>query len=247
MNDFFSKRPADAGDDTTQQDTPQVTEPEKIKVGEVEYDPQELDKLVNLGKLGQEMQTKYNTDFQKVWPEYTRSRQELKEAKEAREELEKFKKEQEEAKNEGQEMDPSAVAQAQQAARKLKILMDDDVDAKIVPKFRTWYQQERATERLLDGCKGLEKTLDGKDGRPAFRTEEILQYMSDTGIKDPELAYKAKYEPQIDQWKADQFSKGKRPGMATITDGATTKTPKPVKVTRDNVDELMSQALEGQI
>lgn len=246
MNDFFSKRPADAADEENQQEEVREEAPERIKVGEAEYDPQELDKLVKLGKLGEEMQSKYNTDFTKVWPEYTRSRQELKEAQRYKEELENFKK-QAEAKPAGGELDPAAVAQAKEAARKLNLLLEEDMPNKLEPVFKNWYQRERAAERLLDQCKDYESKLTGKDGRPAFNTEEVLQYMADTGIKDPELAYKAKYEREIDEWKANQLGNSRRSGMSTITEGATTKQPKQVKITNQNVDSLMEQALRGEI
>lgn len=246
MNDFFSKRPADGADENNQQEAQEQEAQEKIKVGEAEYDQQELDRLVKLGKLGEEMQTKYNTDFTKVWPEYTRSRQELKEAQKYREELENLKK-QAEAKQQQGDLDPSAVAQAKEAARKLNLLLEEDAPSKLEPIFKNWYQRERAAERLLDQCKDYEGKLDGKDGRPAFNTEEVLQYMAETGIKNPELAYKAKYERQLDEWKVNQLGRAKRSGMSTITEGATIKNPKPVKITNQNVDDLMEQALRGEI
>lgn len=246
MSDFFSKRPADKGDEDEEQHEEQDA-PSKIKVGEAEYDQQELDELVNLGKLGKEMQTKYNTDFQKVWPEYTRTTQELKEAKRAKEELEAFRTQQQTVKDQGEELDPTAVAKAKAAARKLGLTLDEDIDSKVESKFRNWYQRERSAERLIDECKSFEGKYDGKDGRPKFSTEEMLQYMADTGIKSPELAYKAKYESQIDSWKEQQLGKARRNGMSTISEGATYKAPKQVKITNSNVDDLMEQALRGEI
>jgi len=250
MGNFFDKRPADGADDEDQQDEKVITDEQpvdKIKVGEVEYEQQELDELVSLGKLGREMQTKYNTDFQKVWPEYTRTTQELKTARQAQEELENLKRQQVQARETGEGLDPTAVAKAKEAARKLGLILDEDIDSKVETKFRGWYQRERAAERLLDDCKTYEGKIDGKDGRPAFRSEEILQYMADTGIKDPQLAYKAKYEPQLDAWKEQQLGRVKRSGMSTIREGGAMKSPKEVKIDNSNVDELMAQALRGEI
>ena len=66
---------------------------------------------------------------------------------------------------------------------------------------RTFYAEQRAAEKLLDRTEKLESDFNGADGRPKFEKIAILEYMRDNGINDPELAYKIKYEKELDAWK----------------------------------------------
>jgi hypothetical protein len=63
-------------DDFFQED--QQGESQKIKVGEKEYTQDELNTLVGLGQIAQEVETRYNTKIDRVYPEFTKSQQKLK-------------------------------------------------------------------------------------------------------------------------------------------------------------------------
>lgn len=63
-DDFFQ-------DQNAQPVEPQApVEPEKIKLGEKEYSPEELQKLVGLGEIGAEAERQYKTSIKSVWPKY---------------------------------------------------------------------------------------------------------------------------------------------------------------------------------
>ena len=229
--DFFEK-------DTEEQKPVVEQSPEKIKLGEEEFSQEELSQLVGLGKSYKEIESKYNTKLDRVWPEFGKSQNRVKELEA---ELENMKK----ASQMPKDLDENAVREAKEAARKIGLVTDEQFTEFMGKNFRQFYQQERAAERLLDDCKDFEGEFDGKDGRPAFKTEEILEYMRDTGIKNPELAYKTKFESQLDSWKESQLAKAKRPGLTTVTETQGFKEPKQVKITTNNLQDLIREQLEG--
>lgn len=231
MADFFEK-------DTEEQKPVVEQQPEKIKLGEEEFSQEELSQLVGLGKSYKEIESKYNTKLDRVWPEFGKSQNRVKELEA---ELENMKK----ASQMPKDLDENAVREAKEAARKIGLVTDEQFTEFMGKNFRQFYQQERAAERLLDDCKDFEGEFDGKDGRPAFKTEEILEYMRDTGIKNPELAYKTKFESQLDSWKESQLAKAKRPGLTTVTETQGFKEPKQVKITTNNLQDLIREQLEG--
>ena len=233
---FFNK-----GDDNPE--TPEQTEtPEMIKVGDEEYAPDQLQELVGLGKIGKEAEEKFNTSIDKVWPDYGRKSNRVKELEK---ELEGYKNKPEEPKPEMDITDKIAVEKAQKAARDIDLILKDDFEPLMREQFRSMYQEERAAERLLESTSKLEKEIDGSDGRPAFNSEEILTYMRDEGFRDPLKAYEDKYRPQTDEWRANQILQAKKPGLKTndAPTGVGGKQPKPVKVTHDNLSQLMREAL----
>lgn len=222
--------------------TQQSAEPSKIKLGETEYSQEELNRLVGLGRLAEEAEKKYNTKIDKVWPEYGRTKQR---EKELENEIEKLRNPQPKV----AESEADAIKEAKDAARKLGIVIDEDFDSRLQKSFRTYYQQERAAEKLLEDAKDMESEIDGKDGRPAFKTQEVLEFMAENGINNLETAYKVKYEKELDSWKESQLGKAKRSGMTTTIQGSgagVSKQPSNVKITRDNLSQLVSEALEGK-
>ena len=48
----------------------------------------------------------------------------------------------------------------------------------------------------------------------------ILEYMRDNGINDPELAYKIKYEKELDAWKEKKISSAKKQILLQIQLGS---------------------------
>lgn len=228
---------AEALAETTEETSEEVA-PSKIKVGEVEYDQSELESLVGLGKLGREMEEKWNTKIDKVYPEYTKSQNDKKALEQKLAEIESRAK----TSIEPGESQGDTLKEAQEAARKLGIVLKDDFK----DSFRDYYLQERAAEKLIETGQGYEKEIDGKDGRPAFKTQEILEYMAEEGIKDPMKAYKFKYEKELDSWKETELGKSRKPGLATDdSTGGLRKSPKDVRPTTENLNELVAEALRG--
>lgn len=230
MADFFD----DGGQSQTE------TEVQKIFVGDKEYTQDELSRYVGLGKLAEEAETKYNTKIDKVWPEYTRSQQELKELRKLKEERETHKA--------PEIPEDEQLRQAREAARKVGIVTEDAFGDMLGKSFRQFYVQERAAEKLLEEADSLESKYNGSDGRPKFSSQEILEHMRETGIRNPEKAYKDKYEAELDAWKESQLREAKKPGLVTrSTTVAGGKQPPAVKITSDNLDDLVKQGLRGEL
>lgn len=209
----------------------------KIKVGDIEYSQDELSRYVGLGKIAEEVETKYNTKIDRVYPEYTRAQQELKE-------LRPIKQQWEQERLKPAVPEDEAIRQAKDAARKVGLVTDEDFAELMAKSFRQQYLQERQAEKLLEEATSLETKYDGTDGRPKFSAEEILNYMRDTGIRSPEKAYKDKYESEIDAWKEQQLSKSRRPGLTTLSSTtAGGKQPSPVRPNKDNLQDLIRESL----
>jgi len=244
-DDFFNKNTDDTTDQSDAADA--EAQEEMVKVGDNEYTQEELSRLVELGGMAQEAEEKYNTKLDRVYPEFTKKSQKVKEYEQKLEELEaKIQEGQSQPERPPQgPYDEKAVAEAKQAAKALGLVTDEDFDAYLDKHFRTRYAVERQAEKLVDDTKRLEKELDGKDGRPAFDAEEILMYMQENpGFTDPMKAYKDKYEEQIDAWKEKKYAEKKRP--ATYTQSASSagrKTPAPVKITKDNLQSAIREQL----
>lgn len=219
-----------------EQVTTEVQEPQKIKLGDAEYSQEELQDLVGLGKLGKELESKWNTKMDSLFPAFTKSQQELKELKTKIEEK-------------PQDVTPAdlSVLPADQAEQVKSLLrgMGFVTKEEALSEVKQMTAVERETERLKEAVADLETEINGSDGRPAFKKEEILQHMLDTGIKNPEKAYKDKYESELDAWKEKQFASARKPGLVTETNGGGTgdKQPAPVKITKANLDQLLKEAL----
>lgn len=239
MADFFEQPKVE---EQPQQEQPAVEEQkaETIKLGDHEYSQDELSQLVGLGQKYQEIETKTNTKLDRVYPEYTKTSQEL---KEARAEIDRLRQ----GVTQTGEMDPNAIAQAKQAARQLGIVTDDQFGELLGKSFRQFYMNERAAERLIDDTNSVISSYKEK-GLPAASTEDILKHMQENGFRSPEKAYKDMFEKEIDSWKEKQIAQARRPGLYTET-GTTAgaKAPAPVKITSDNLSDLISESLnEGK-
>lgn len=205
---------------------------EKIKLGENEYDPKELESIIEKGKKYDEFSKKYNTDPDKAWSAYGKTTTENKAIKEELETL----RHQTEVKQQTQtgDLTDEQIQQAREQARKLGIMTQGDMDS--------WYQSRRSAERLLEKCSSYEGEINGEDGRPKFVTEEILKHMEETGIKDPQKAYKDKYEPELDAWKESVLSKERGNTMSTLSTQSN-KMPTVPKITKDNLADLVREQL----
>jgi len=205
---------------------------DKIKIGEAEYDPKELESFIEKGKKVDEFAKKYNTDPDKAWSAYGKTTQEN---KQLREELETLRQSSQ-VKQQVQTTDltDEQIQQAREQARKIGIMTQGDMD--------NWYQSRRSAEKLLEQCSGFESEINGEDGRPKFSSEDILKHMEETGIKNPLKAYKDKYESELDAWKQGELNKERGSNLPTLsTQGV--KQPTRVVVTKDNIGQLISEQL----
>jgi len=220
-----------------------------FNLGDKQYTQEELNKLVGLGETAAELEDKWNTKIDKLYSGFTQKSQAVKEYEakiaELSGELEKR------AKPEIPQNEEEAIRQAKEAARKLGIVLEDDLDTLGYVKkdeYATLYQQQRAGEKILETAQNLAKEIDGTDGRPAFEIDSILEFMRENNIADPNLAYRIKNEEALDAWKESKYAEAKKPGLNTLeVSTAGSKQPRKVKATKDNLSELVSQALEGKI
>lgn len=203
-------------------ETPQV--PEKIKVGEKEYDQAELEHLVGLGSLGVELEDKWDTKLDKLMPAYTSATQEKKALEEKLKVLETPKEVQDEE---------ALKQEALQEAKKLGLLTKDD--------FETYYQQRRAGEKLLDETNSFLNSVKA-EGKPVVETLDLLEYMAGNGFKDPQIAYKVMKEKELDAWKEGKLKELSPEPLVTETT-TTAKTPQDVVINRHNSKDVLSEVL----
>lgn len=81
-------------------------------------------------------------------------------------------------------------------------------------------RQKEQDQQLNSELKSLEDRYSGKDGRPAFKRKDIIKFAYEKGISDPEVAYKVKYEAELDNWKIEQALTKTR-GVATESSNGT--------------------------
>ena len=206
-----------------------VEELEKIKVGSEEYSQNDLDKLVNLGKIAQEAEEKYDRPISKYWPDYTKTKQDLVDSKERILELEKASR----TTVQGQPGNTPASNSREEVLRQAEeygILTKDTVTP-IINEIVQGNELLKVTESLV---KQVEV-----DGKPSTTVDALLEHMDETGIKVPEKAYKDMFESELDVWKENQLKKIKPQGLKTQeTSTAGSKQPEPE--TPKTMDQLES-------
>lgn len=231
MADFF--------DDNVADDTTADTPSDLISVGDKQYSQDDLSRLVQLGEIGLEAEEKYNTKLDKVWPEFSKTKNELKDMQD--------KLDAREAEKQAPAVDLPidqrlAREQAIQAAKDLGIATTADMLT--IEDVKSAIREEAAAQDLLNQSSTLATKYDGSDGRPSFVMDEVLHYMQDNGVRSPETAYKLMHEDKLDAWKEQKLSSSKKPGIMTDRGSAGGNTQPPrVTPTLDNLDELVREAL----
>lgn len=216
----------------TQEAIPEV---EKIKVGEEEYTPEELSNYIKLGKIGRDLEEQWNTKIDKVYPEYTKATTKLKEYEE------KFAR-QEAEKNALPPETEMSNAQVRQKAREVGIVTKDDINDFISEAVKQQLEEDKRTQSILRQADKFEREIDGSDGRPKFETEQVLKYMAETGVVDMKVAYELVNRDSLDSWRLSQLEKNKPRGMMTQPSGGQ-KSPEEPKITKDNIDAMVREAL----
>lgn len=219
-DDFFGASIDDA-------DTPVIVpEPAKIKIGEEEFDLEQAQRLVSLGKIGLEAEEKYNTRLDRVWPEFTKTKNEMKELHN-----------QMQVRAEPQADPNDEMEKAKAVLKNLGFMTKEEAQS----LTQTQYRQYREAEKVLESTQALEAKYNGTDGRPKANAEDLLMYMQETGIRNPEVAYKIKYEDELDSWRSKQIKK--KPGLTTETAVQADKQPSDVRPNPDNLLSMISEAL----
>lgn len=224
-DNFFTEEPMDEQEQVV----------EKIKVGEVEYTQEELDKYIGLGKLGVELEEKWNTKLDRVVPEYTKATQRIKDLEDYKSTVEKLAPKEEEKLTDKEQV----LAEAKSQLKSLGYLPADEVEKR---------SREIANE-VFAGYKLVEKvdTVLSKQvelGYPQVNREDLLEFMNEKNLVDPELAYKIKFEREIDAVKEKKLASIKPSTFVTErTSSAGGKQPAPVKITKANLGDVIESYL----
>lgn len=212
-----------------------TAEPEKIKVGDREFTQEELNRRIGLSDIALEAEEKYDRPISKFYPEFTKARQE---ADQLKAELEAIKN-QAKPVVPGQELSPEELKeQALKQAAELGIVTVKDIDKYVTQQIQTF--------RLLDNIDNI--ISDAKEvGKPQISQKELVDYMVETGIKNPQDAYDFKFKNELKQWEQKQLESIKKPNM--VTDQSSTAGGKQwegVPTTKDNLKDKISSFFENQ-
>lgn len=217
---------------------------------EEELDAAEAASLIDIGRKTKELEGKYNTSFDKVWPEYNRSQQTLKTTERERDEAKKQLEEFQSKKQEGTET-PLDVKQAKEAARNLGLSFKEDLEqdgyikkADLDKYYEEREAQKQATNQVLAEADRLEGEITGTDGRPSFNKKAVLAYASAYGFNDLQAAHKDMYPKEYKAWEDAQIEAKKAKSLKTMGT-AGTKEPTNPKISDSNFQEVLHEALTG--
>lgn len=94
-----------------------------------------------------------------------------------------------------QPSDPNA-DKVKEQLKALGFVSQEEIDQRL--------KQQREDERLEQKLSQLEKDLSGKDGRPKFDRDQVIEYALARGISDVEVAYKVMHEKELTDWHVKQ-------------------------------------------
>ena len=221
---------------------------ENFTINGQDYTPEDATNLVELGNKYKKIESDLNTSLDKVYPEYTKATQENKTLKEQLKERDTKLEELSKPKAPELPADQQAVRTAARAAG----LVDDDylkekgymTKSEMDDYYNTKQSNQKLVDNILTKASGLEKTIDGSDGRVPFDSDAVLAYASAYNIDDLEVAYDKMNTKGNAKWKEAQLEKEEKPGLTTLRGGGK-KEPLPVKVTDDNFKALWDEQFGG--
>jgi hypothetical protein len=225
--------------------------PSKVTINGQEYDETEIQSNLEFAKQVRESEQKYNTTFDKVWPEYGRTQQTVKqlqtELQAAKAQIESFQSKQEQGTETIQDE-----KLAREAARKLGLTFQEDLEKSgyikkdQVPELvKSILNENKAVESILREAEKLEGEINGSDGRPKFNKKAVLAYANAYGKNDLMEVYEEMHEDTLKTWKQAQVDLKRQPGLKTLKGTPGNKEPKKVNVTDDNVKDLLKERLWG--
>lgn len=225
--------------------------PEKFIINGQEYAPEEATQLIELGSKYKKMESDLNTSLDKVYPEYTRSRQQLKEYEEQLAEKDRKLEELQKKANPPEEI-PADVKTVRQRAREAGLATEDYLKeqgymtkAEVEEMLNSNQSQQKLAEAVLNKASDLEKTIDGSDGRVPFDTEAVLAYANQYQITDLEEAYDRMNAKGNAKWKEAQLLAEEKPGLTTLSKGGVKREPEKPKVTDDNFQQMWDELYSG--
>src|SRR3990167_5602387 len=219
-DDDFLKEPE------TPEEPEKTEEPEKIKLGDSEYTQEELNELVKLGGVAKEYETKWDRKIDTIYPRYLEATKKLSE-------LEKQVEEETKSKPEPPLGSPEEVkTQALKQAKELGLVTVDDINNYIDARVEGFKLREDVGT-LIDDAK--------ENGKPLPTEDELLNYMAENGIRNPDKAYKLMFEDELDAWKEKKLKSIKTEGLKTQETSTAGETKVPEVKVPANLDDLRTQ------
>lgn len=221
----------------------------KVIINGQEYDPTEAQEFIETGRKTRELEQKYNTKLDNVWPEYNKVSQERsqlqKDLADAKAELEKRATSQK-----GNSITNDLEnADAKEAARKLGLVLNEDLgDQGFIKKDDLEkYFEERSTRdaqkaQVLAQADRYEKEIDGSDGRPKFSKKLALPYALQNGSASLLDAYEDMYSDELKVWKDQQVEAQRAKSLKTLGSEGD-KSPKQPKITKDNLQASIAELI----
>ncbi len=222
MSDFF--------EENAQEDP--VENSETFKLGDKEYSQEDLSRLVGLGEIAVELESKWDTKIDRIMPKFTKTTQELAEAQRKLQEVE----------NRPVQTQTQVELTAEQKDLARKQLADLGFGQ---DQFRNIVREELAAKELLNDVSGI---LDDakENGQPVATPQELLQHMSETGIKNPVKAYKDMVESELDALKEKKLAEIKPAGMIT-TNGSQAGSKQPAPAIKPKTREELTKAVQEML
>ncbi len=231
--------------------------PSKVVINGTEYEASEVQDLMDVGRKTREYEKQANTSLDKVWPEYTRLSQERSQWETDKKKYEEQIKAFQDKKDAGTET-PDDIRKAQEAARKLNIILGDDLEKRgyMTKEQIDQYLEERdktkaEVNEVLSSADALENEINGEDGRPKFNKKLVLAYINaypqqGASYKDKLInGYNEMYNDQLKTWQNEQINAKKTGGLKTVKGTTGKKEPKPIQIDDKNVGKILHEVLDG--
>lgn len=237
----MASQPDNFFQEETQQPQQQVPVEQSIKLGDKEYSQQDLERLVGLGQTAAELEERWNTKIDRLYPEYTQSRQKLSEY-EKREQARQVQEQQLRYQQPNYQLSPEELRQQAIAeADKLGLIHQGNISQYVMN-----YMQ---ANQLISDADAIASEAEA-EGKPRTTAADIISYMDENGIRNPETAYKLMYERELDDWKEQQLNSVKPRAMYTETQSnAGSKMPQERSlkgVKESELIELVGESLRGR-
>lgn len=212
--------------------------PNTIKIDGKEYSQEEVQELVGLGQTAKEYETKWNRPIGEFYPDYTQKSQKLSEYEKA--EKARLEEELSRKQAEGNLTPEEQRALVIKQAKDYGLLTKEDLDNEVTSRVANLLRGNELVKEVESIAKQA-KT----DGKPSIKADELLQYMDETGIKDPSIAYEIKFRNELREIEAQKLNGIKQPGLDTSSEStAGGKAPPQTSApTRDTLAEAIKNSL----
>lgn len=228
--------------------------PEKLIINGQEYSLDDVAGLVDKGNKYDQIEKETNTPLDKVFPEFTKSRQQIKDYEtqiaDRDRELAEYKKAKVDL---AQAETPEEITKAKAALRQLGTVDEDYLKQsgymtkQEAEEFWTAKRtEEKQVEALNKEGQRLEDEIDGSDGRTPFIYRAVLAYGNAYQKENLMDAYNEMNERVNKKWTDAQLAaeEAKRP-TATISIARGRKEPTETKVTNDNLTANLAEIAKG--